>query len=182
MSCTYEQPFGPPGLTSGCHRAGGAFVVDCATMPTKYQYYAVAVGRTTGIFASWWEARDSVKGFPNNCSKGFRTRAEAEAWLATKTVTPAAPASVPEPAISVPATDSVPAPEPPVQINPVPPSQGRLAYFEDRVHDLEERVAMLEEYLPDRMWDIPARVEEAEVAVRQVERKVERLAELVEHI
>jgi len=50
-------------------------------MAKKKNYYAVAVGRETGIFKSWPETEALVKGFPRARFKGFVSRAEAEAWL-----------------------------------------------------------------------------------------------------
>jgi ribonuclease HI len=42
---------------------------------------AIRRGRSTGIFESWDVAQPHVKGFSRAEFKGFRTRAEAEAWL-----------------------------------------------------------------------------------------------------
>lgn len=47
----------------------------------KKKFYAVAVGRSTGIFADWATAEKQVKGFAAAKFKSFPTRAEAEAWL-----------------------------------------------------------------------------------------------------
>ncbi|HFQ80220.1 MAG TPA: ribonuclease HI [Desulfobacterales bacterium] len=47
----------------------------------KKKYYAVAVGRETGIFDNWPLAAAQVKGCPGARFKGFLTRREAEAWL-----------------------------------------------------------------------------------------------------
>ena len=47
----------------------------------KPKFYAVAVGRTTGIFTSWSVAEAQVKGFAGARFKSFTTRAEAETWL-----------------------------------------------------------------------------------------------------
>ena len=46
------------------------------------KYYAVAAGRTTGIFTSWPAARAQVEGFPGAVFKSFKTREQAEAFLA----------------------------------------------------------------------------------------------------
>jgi ribonuclease HI len=46
------------------------------------KYYAVAAGRTTGIFTSWPEARAQVEGFPGAVFKSFKTREQAQAFLA----------------------------------------------------------------------------------------------------
>lgn len=45
------------------------------------KYYAIANGRTTGIFTSWPEAERQVKGFAGARYKSFKTREEAEAFL-----------------------------------------------------------------------------------------------------
>ena len=46
------------------------------------KYYAVAVGRSAGIYTDWASAEKQVKGFAAAKFKSFPTRAEAEAWLA----------------------------------------------------------------------------------------------------
>ena len=48
----------------------------------KQKFYAVAAGRTTGIFTDWATAEQQVKGYGGAKYKSFPTRAEAEAWLA----------------------------------------------------------------------------------------------------
>lgn len=50
-------------------------------MGSKKQYYAVRVGRRTGIFHSWPECEAEVKGYPGARYKGFRSQSEAEAFL-----------------------------------------------------------------------------------------------------
>jgi len=47
----------------------------------KPKFYAVAAGRTTGIFTSWSVAEAQVKGFAGARFKSFATREEAEMWL-----------------------------------------------------------------------------------------------------
>lgn len=49
---------------------------------TVMKFYAVAAGRTTGIFTSWPEAQAQVTGFPGAVFKSFKTKKEAEAFLA----------------------------------------------------------------------------------------------------
>jgi len=46
------------------------------------KFYAVAAGRTTGIFTSWPRAQAQVNGFPGAVFKSFKTKNEAEAFLA----------------------------------------------------------------------------------------------------
>jgi ribonuclease HI len=48
----------------------------------RMKYYAVAAGRTTGIFTSWPETRTQVEGFPGAVYKSFKTREAAESFLA----------------------------------------------------------------------------------------------------
>lgn len=57
----------------------------------KQKFYAVAAGRTTGIFTSWSIAEAQVKGFTGARYKSFATRAEAEAWLKDPVFTPQKP-------------------------------------------------------------------------------------------
>ena len=45
------------------------------------KFYAVAVGRSPGIFTDWATAEKQVKGFAAAKFKSFPTKAEAEAWL-----------------------------------------------------------------------------------------------------
>lgn len=47
----------------------------------KTKFYAVAVGRTTGIFTAWSVAEAQVKGYAGARYKSFSSRQEAEAWL-----------------------------------------------------------------------------------------------------
>ncbi len=46
-------------------------------------YYAVANGRTTGIFLNWNDCNYSVKGFKNALYKKFDTEEEAEIFMKT---------------------------------------------------------------------------------------------------
>lgn len=48
----------------------------------KKKFYAVAVGRKTGIFTDWVSTEKLVKGYAGAKYKSFPTRQEAEAWLA----------------------------------------------------------------------------------------------------
>ncbi len=45
------------------------------------KYYAVRVGRETGIYMSWDEAEKLVKGYPDAKYEGFRTREDAEHYM-----------------------------------------------------------------------------------------------------
>jgi len=47
----------------------------------KKKYYAVAVGRRSGIYHDWPTAEAQVKGFAGAKYKSFPTEEEAEAWL-----------------------------------------------------------------------------------------------------
>lgn len=45
------------------------------------KYYAVRVGRKTGIFNTWKECEEQVKGFSGSIYKSFKTNSEANNWL-----------------------------------------------------------------------------------------------------
>ena len=45
------------------------------------KYYAIAAGRTPGIYDNWPAAQAQVTGFPGAKFKGFPTRAAAEVWM-----------------------------------------------------------------------------------------------------
>lgn len=47
----------------------------------KKKYYAVAVGRSCGIFTDWPTAEAQVKGYPGAKYKSFAGEADARAWL-----------------------------------------------------------------------------------------------------
>jgi ribonuclease HI len=47
------------------------------------KYYAVAQGRKTGIFTTWPETEQQVRGFAHAIFKSFKTRQEAEIFLKT---------------------------------------------------------------------------------------------------
>lgn len=47
----------------------------------KLKYYAVAVGRDTGIFDAWDDVEPLVSGYAGALHKSFNTRVHAEAWL-----------------------------------------------------------------------------------------------------
>ena len=51
-------------------------------MSVKKKYYAVAVGRSPGIYEDWPSAESQVKGYAGARYKGFADCGEAEAWLA----------------------------------------------------------------------------------------------------
>ena len=57
----------------------------------KTRYYAVRVGRETGIFPSWKDARRHVDGFSRPEYGSFKTREEAEAFLSATPVVPQSP-------------------------------------------------------------------------------------------
>ena len=52
------------------------------------KYYAVAQGRKTGIFTTWPETEQQVRGFTNAIFKSFKTRKEAEAFLKKPSFSP----------------------------------------------------------------------------------------------
>ena len=47
----------------------------------KNNFYAVAVGRKTGVFDSWDEAEESIKGFGGAKYRGFKTYSQASAYV-----------------------------------------------------------------------------------------------------
>lgn len=49
----------------------------------KKKFYAVAVGKKTGVFTTWPEAESQVKGYPGARFKGFATKKEAEEWISS---------------------------------------------------------------------------------------------------
>jgi ribonuclease HI len=44
-------------------------------------FYAVGKGRTTGIFTTWTECQESVKGFSGAMFKKFDTKGDAEGFI-----------------------------------------------------------------------------------------------------
>jgi viroplasmin and RNaseH domain-containing protein len=50
----------------------------------KRKWYAVAKGRTTGVFAQWRDAERSVQGYPGAVHKRFQSEEAARAWLTSK--------------------------------------------------------------------------------------------------
>jgi hypothetical protein len=52
-----------------------------AERPKAQRFYAVACGRSVGIFSSWAVTERSVKGYSGAKHKRFRTLARAKAWL-----------------------------------------------------------------------------------------------------
>ncbi len=58
----------------------------------KKKYYAVAQGRTTGIFTQWSHCEAQVKGFKGAKYKSFSSRKEAESWLRDPVYQPKNPA------------------------------------------------------------------------------------------
>ncbi len=66
----------------------------------KANYYAVARGRQPGIYREWNGAEGAeaqVKGYPGARYQGFRSRAEAEAWLRSQEDPQEPRATAPEP-------------------------------------------------------------------------------------
>ena len=64
------------------------------------KYYAVKVGKRTGIFRTWSEAEPLVKGYSGAKFKSFATKQEAEQYLqgdSVTTTTATAPRSEIEP-------------------------------------------------------------------------------------
>lgn len=57
-------------------------------MSKKAGFYAVAVGRQTGIFHSWTECEKQVKGYPKPVYKKFKTKPEADEFLSSNFSSP----------------------------------------------------------------------------------------------
>ena len=57
------------------------------------KYYAVRIGRQTGIFESWDECKRQVTGFKGAAFKGFETRADAEMFMNGQNVSDSGPRS-----------------------------------------------------------------------------------------
>jgi len=55
------------------------------------KYYAVAVGRKTGVFTSWTETANNVLGYSGACFKSFSTEAQAKEFVEKHLKTDAAP-------------------------------------------------------------------------------------------
>ena len=47
----------------------------------KRKFYAVAVGRKTGLFSTWDLCKEQVNGYKGNIYQGFSSEAEAQAYL-----------------------------------------------------------------------------------------------------
>ncbi len=45
------------------------------------KYYAVAVGRSTGVFTDWGVVLPAVNGYQGSKHKSFETKKEADLWL-----------------------------------------------------------------------------------------------------
>jgi len=52
----------------------------------KKNYYAVREGRKPGIYKTWNECHRQIDGYSGARFKGFATRQQAEAWMASKKV------------------------------------------------------------------------------------------------
>lgn len=52
----------------------------------QQKYYAVAVGKKTGIFLTWPECQKQVSGYPGAKYKSFSSQAQAQAWLKQDTL------------------------------------------------------------------------------------------------
>ena len=57
----------------------------------KKKYYAVKVGKTPGIYGTWSECEEQIKGFPGALYKGFATLDEAEKFILADKVEKIAP-------------------------------------------------------------------------------------------
>lgn len=63
---------------------------------SKIKYYAVKIGRQTGIFSSWAECEAQVKGYPGAKFKSFGMQELAEEYLGITTESTVTPEATPE--------------------------------------------------------------------------------------
>ena len=64
------------------HEAQAFLVGPSAELQTERKFYAVRVGRMTGVYRTWYEAHAVTHRHPGAVFQGFSMRAEAEAWCA----------------------------------------------------------------------------------------------------
>ena len=57
---------------------GGGSTPSPGRKKSQEKFYVVYVGRRCGIFQSWKECEDQVKGYPRNVYESFNSREEAE--------------------------------------------------------------------------------------------------------
>lgn len=91
-------------------------------------YYAVACGRTPGIYATWDECKAMTTGFPNARYKKFTNLKEAEEFVSgggVKSVLEPIPVPIPVP---IPIPVPTPAPAPATAAPPKPPSTEMFVY------------------------------------------------------
>nr|Q07762.1 RecName: Full=Ribonuclease H; Short=RNase H [Crithidia fasciculata]AAA03546.1 ribonuclease H [Crithidia fasciculata] len=72
------------GVAPTTSRASGETRTSCAPPPAsrmKPSFYVVAVGRQRGIYSTWDQCSEQVKGFSGAVYKSFRTLSEARAYL-----------------------------------------------------------------------------------------------------
>jgi len=71
--------------------------VSAVRMPKakKPQFYGVRRGRRPGVYETWEETQAQVHGYPGAAQQGFKTRAEAEAFVSDPAITPVVPAMEP---------------------------------------------------------------------------------------
>lgn len=50
-------------------------------MAKKQKYYAVKVGKVPGIYETWSECQEQIKGFPNAIYKSFKSKTQAENFV-----------------------------------------------------------------------------------------------------
>jgi len=97
-------------------------------MATKKKYYAVAVGRTPGIYTQWYGdggAEKQVRGYPGAVYKGFVRQEEAQAFLAANK----GKKRKPRPAVKRPSTAGV---KPRTQARaPKPVKKGQIVMYTD---------------------------------------------------
>lgn len=116
-----------PGRDTGVRRSDLTQYRDKGWVVSKKRFYAVAVGRRSGIYTEWQGrdgARTQVDGVPGAKYKGFRTRSEAEAWLREAT---GANAQATRPATQTPRRAAMPTSE----AVPTPGGEKRIRVYTD---------------------------------------------------
>lgn len=89
---------------------------------TEQRFFAVAIGREPGVYETWDEAKKQVNGFSNAYYKKFKSKEEAEEFIAAGAPPPKRP--VVKAPVSIKKAQPAPAPpRPPVRRPPAKPVQ-----------------------------------------------------------
>ncbi|RLN83551.1 hypothetical protein BBJ28_00021473 [Nothophytophthora sp. Chile5] len=77
----FQATDAPRGFTETAPNGDSEWQSTASSPASGGSWYAVAKGRTTGVFASWNEAKQHVQGLFSASFKKFSTREEAEAFM-----------------------------------------------------------------------------------------------------